>query len=180
MARKLTKREIQRKTREIYKAVGNSPQRMRSLANIKSAQFPYRALHSERRFSCQRKAYLGSDYPTVWALACQVAHRLLSTELIAKPLMGYIASPQRTGYDRLEGLKKRQAVIFVANHHSHADTPLLLTSIPLQWRKRLIVGAAADYFFKTKFGGSLSALFIGAIPVERNKVSRESWTKLHH
>ena len=63
--------------------------------------------------------------------------------------MGYIASPQRTGYDRLEGLKKRQAVIFVANPHSHADTPLLLTSIPFQWRKRLIVGAA-DYFFKTK------------------------------
>ena len=63
--------------------------------------------------------------------------------------MGYIASPQRTGYDRLEGLQKRQAIIFVANHHSHADTPLLLTSIPFQWRKRLIVGAAADYFFKT-------------------------------
>ena len=72
--------------------------------------------------------------------------RLLSTELIAKPLMGYIASPQRTGYDRLEGLEKRQAIIFVANHHSHADTPLLLTSIPFQWRKRLIVALPLTIF----------------------------------
>ena len=171
MARKLTKREIQRKTREIYKAVGNSPQRMRSIANIKSAQFPYRAARTPNGVSpVERKAYLGSDYPTVWARRLPARTvRLLTTELIAKPLMGYIASPQRTGYDRLEALEKRQAIIFVANHHSHADTPLLLTSIPFQWRKRLIVGAAADYFFKTKFGGSLSALFIGAIPVERNK-----------
>ena len=176
MARKLTKREIQRKTREIYKAVGNSPQRIRSIANIKSAQFPYRAARTPNGVPpVERKTYLGSDYPTVWARRLPARTvRLLSTELIAKPLMSYIASPQRTGYDRLEGLKKRQAIIFVANHHSHADTPLLLTSIPFQWRKRLIVGAAADYFFKTKFGGSLSALFIGAIPVERNKVSRES------
>ena len=176
MARKLTKREIQRKTREIYKAVGNSPQRIRSIANIKSAQFPYRAARTPNGVPpVERKTYLGSDYPTVWARRLPArAVRLLSTELIAKPLMSYIASPQRTGYDRLEALKKRQAIIFVANHHSHADTPLLLTSIPFQWRKRLIVGAAADYFFKTKLGGSLSALFIGAIPVERNKVSRES------
>ena len=150
MARKLTKREIQRKTREIYKAVGNSPQRIRSIANIKSAQFPYRAARTPNGVPpVERKTYLGSDYPTVWARRLPARTvRLLSTELIAKPLMSYIASPQRTGYDRLEGLKKRQAIIFVANHHSHADTPLLLTSIPFQWRKRLIVGAAADYFFK--------------------------------
>ena len=155
MARKLTKREIQRKTREIYKAVGNSPQRMRSIANIKSAQFPYRAARTPNGVSpVERKAYLGSEYPTVWARRLPARTvRLLTTELIAKPLMGYIASPQRTGYDRLEALEKRQAIIFVANHHSHADTPLLLTSIPFQWRKRLIVGAAADYFFKTKFEG---------------------------
>ena len=176
MAKKLTKREIQRKTREIYKAVGNAPQRMRSISNIKSTQFPYRAARTPNGVvPLERKSYLGSDYPTVWArrLTARTV-RLLSTELIAKPVMSYIASPKRTGYDRLEGLKKRQAVIFVANHHSHADTPLLLTSIPIQWRKRLIVGAAADYFFKSKLGGSLSALFIGAIPVERTKVSRAS------
>ena len=140
MARKLTKREIQRKTREIYKAVGNTPQRMRSIANIKTAQFPYRAARTPNGVTpIERITYLGAEYPTVWARRLPARTiRLLSTELIAKPLMGYIASPQRTGYDRLEGLKKRQAVIFVANHHSHADTPLLLSLIHISEPTRLL------------------------------------------
>jgi 1-acyl-sn-glycerol-3-phosphate acyltransferase len=176
MAKKLTKREIQRRTRGIYRAIGNAPQRMRSITSIKSSQFPYRAAQTPRDITpLEKKTYLGSQYPTTWARRLPARTvRLLSTELIAKPLMSYIANPKRIGYDRLEGLKKRQPIIFVANHHSHADTPLLLTSIPVRWRKRLIVGAAADYFFKSKIGGSLSALFIGAIPVERTKVSRTS------
>ena len=34
-------------------------------------------------------------------------------------------------------------VIFAANHHSHLDTPLMITSIPTPWRHHLVVGAAA-------------------------------------
>ena len=41
-------------------------------------------------------------------------------------------------------------VIFAANHHSHVDTPLLLTSIPEPWRHKVFVGAAADYFFRNR------------------------------
>ena len=80
---------------------------MRSIANIKTAQFPYRAARTPNGVTpVERKTYLGSEYPTVWARRLPARTvRLLSTELIAKPLMGYIASPQRTGYDRLEGLK---------------------------------------------------------------------------
>ena len=39
-----------------------------------------------------------------------------------------LASPDRQGADRL--LELEGPVIFAANHHSHLDTPLLLTSIP--------------------------------------------------
>ena len=35
--------------------------------------------------------------------------------------------------------------------------------------KKLVVGAAADYFFATRLTGALSALFIGAIPIERRE-----------
>ena len=176
MPKKLSKRELQRKTRQIYRAVGNAPQRIRTINQIKSAQFPYRSARTPKGVTpLEQRSYLGSDYPTVWSRRLPArALRLMSTEIVAKPLMSYIASPKRTGYDRLESLGKRQPVIFVANHHSHADTPLLLTSIPIKWRKRLIVGAAADYFFNSRIGGSLSALFIGAIPVERSKISRTS------
>ena len=83
-----------------------------------------------------------------------------------------LASPDRKGQDRLLDLDS--LVIFAANHHSHLDTPLLLTSIPEPWRHKIIVGAAADYFFGTRVTGAISALAIGAIPIERTKVGRKS------
>ena len=39
---------------------------------------------------------------------------------------------------------------------------------------RLVVGAAADYFFATRFTGALSALAMGAIPIDRTRVNRRS------
>ena len=52
--------------------------------------------------------------------------------------------------------------------------PLLLTSIPEPWRHKIVVGAAADYFFGTRITGAMSALGIGAIPIERAKTGRKS------
>jgi 1-acyl-sn-glycerol-3-phosphate acyltransferase len=65
-------------------------------------------------------------------------------------------------------------VVFAANHASHVDAPLLLTSVPAPWRSRLVVGAAADYFFATRVTGALSALALGAIPIDRSRVNRRS------
>lgn len=83
-----------------------------------------------------------------------------------------LTAPDRRGDDRLLGLKG--PAIFAANHHSHLDTPLMLTSIPEPWRHKIVVGAAADYFFRTRVVSALSALTIGAIPIERTKVGRRS------
>jgi 1-acyl-sn-glycerol-3-phosphate acyltransferase len=65
-------------------------------------------------------------------------------------------------------------VVFAANHHSHADTSLLLSTIPGHLRRNLSVAAGADYFFPNRVAGALSALFIGAIPIERQKLSKVS------
>lgn len=62
----------------------------------------------------------------------------------------------------------------ITNHHSHLDTTLLLTSIPLPWRHELVVAAAADYFFDTRFKAALAGWAYGAVPMERKKVSRRS------
>ena len=83
-----------------------------------------------------------------------------------------LAAPDRRGQDRLASLEG--PAIFAANHHSHLDTPLLLTSIPEPWRHKILVGAAADYFFGTRLTSALSSLVIGAIPIERSRVSRRS------
>jgi 1-acyl-sn-glycerol-3-phosphate acyltransferase len=83
-----------------------------------------------------------------------------------------LAAPTVTGVDRLADLGS--PAIFAANHHSHIDTPLLLANIPEPWRHRMAIGAAADYFFGNPITAPLSALVIGAVPIERTKISRQS------
>jgi 1-acyl-sn-glycerol-3-phosphate acyltransferase len=61
----------------------------------------------------------------------------------------------------------RGPVVFVANHSSHLDTPLILGSLPARFADRVAVGAAADYFFDTRWRAVTTALLFNAFPVER-------------
>jgi len=83
-----------------------------------------------------------------------------------------LGSPKLHGLDRVEALDP--PAIFAANHQSHLDTPLLLTSLPDRFRHRAVVAAGADYFFPNRVVGAVSALAIGAFPIERRRVSRRS------
>ena len=89
-----------------------------------------------------------------------------------RAMVQVLASPRRASADRLADLEG--PAIFAANHHSHLDTPLLLTSIPEPWRHRIVVGAASDYFFGSRVSGTVAALTSGAIPIERARVGRRS------
>ena len=59
-------------------------------------------------------------------------------------------------------------VILVANHSSHLDTPTILRALPLQWRQRTAVAAAADYFYKKRARRELVALIFNTVPLARN------------
>lgn len=121
---------------------------------------------------------LGENFDTDWArrpLARTV--RAAYIDGVMRPTIKVIASPNRTNRDRLASLDVDEPAIFVANHHSHVDTPLLLTSIPEPWRHRLVVAAAADYFFDKRFKAAWSALSLNAIPMERSKTSRVSMNR---
>jgi 1-acyl-sn-glycerol-3-phosphate acyltransferase len=123
-----------------------------------------------------RKPRSGADYDTAWArrYPARVARAAL-VEAVTRPAVAALARPELHGLDRLDPLVAEGApVIFAANHHSHVDTPVLITTIPEPWRHRLFVGAAADYFFRTALTSAMSALVIGAIPIERSRVSRRS------
>jgi 1-acyl-sn-glycerol-3-phosphate acyltransferase len=61
----------------------------------------------------------------------------------------------------------RGPVVFVANHSSHLDTPLILGSLPDRFANRVAVGAASDYFFDVRWRAALTAVFFNAFPVER-------------
>jgi len=116
---------------------------------------------------------VGANFDTEWARSYPArAARVLLVEGVVRPAMDALAAPRVYGLDRLLGLEG--PVVFAANHHSHIDTPLLLSIIPEPWRHHIVIGAAADYFFGNRVTSALSALVIGAIPIERARVNRRS------
>ncbi|MDH3754994.1 MAG: 1-acyl-sn-glycerol-3-phosphate acyltransferase [Acidimicrobiia bacterium] len=140
----------------------------------RSTRFPVRAASAPKDIEVRRPPKrTGTNFPTDWArtVPARVA-RVTIIETLMRPAIAALARPERTNADRLGDVDG--PIIFVANHHSHVDTPLLLTSIPLPWRHEITVGAASDYFFGTMVTGALSALAIGAIPIERSKIGRGS------
>jgi 1-acyl-sn-glycerol-3-phosphate acyltransferase len=115
----------------------------------------------------------GIHYDTEWAQspAARLVRRF-GVFVFMKPAIAVYGSPKVIGADRLRDLEG--PVVFAANHHSHADTTLLLTTIPARLRQDLVIAAGADYFFPNRITAALSALFIGAIPIERTRLSRLS------
>ena len=59
-------------------------------------------------------------------------------------------------------------VIFVGQPlEPPADTPTILRAIPRKWRSRTAVGAAADYFYKSRWKARLVALLFNTVPIAR-------------
>ena len=115
----------------------------------------------------------GVDFDTAWARtpAARLARAAL-LDLAIRPAVHALASPTVDGRERLDALEA--PVIFAANHHSHADTGLLLALLPERFRRKAVVAAAADYFFDRRPKGTFHALTFGAVPMERTKVNRRS------
>jgi 1-acyl-sn-glycerol-3-phosphate acyltransferase len=116
---------------------------------------------------------LGVDYDSDWArrYPARMA-RLVVQDVLAGPLVRAIARPTVSGLDRIAHLE--EPVIFAANHASHVDAPLLLSVIPSRWRDDMFVAGAADYFFDTRVKATAFAFLLNAVPIERQRVSRES------
>jgi 1-acyl-sn-glycerol-3-phosphate acyltransferase len=145
----------------------------------RKAGFPYRAPTVPRGVTVPPKpAKLGADFDTAWAR--RPVARVTRVAILEGPLrlaLKAVASPEVLGVDRLRDLLDQEEpgpVVFAANHQSHLDAPLMITSIPIPWRHKLVVGAAADYFFGTRVTSTASALALGAIPIDRSRVNRRS------
>ena len=107
------------------------------------------------------------DFPTTWArskLAVTVRSGLRRGLL--KPVTWSQTQPVVEGVEYLENLSP--PAVFVANHSSHLDAPLIVSSLPRRFADRLAVGAAADYFFDARVRAAATALFFNAFPVERH------------
>jgi 1-acyl-sn-glycerol-3-phosphate acyltransferase len=117
------------------------------------------------------------EFPTAWARTeTGRAARDLIQRFVLHPLVWSQTAPRVFGLEHLAGV--REPVVFVANHSSHLDAPLILCSLPTRWRRRTAVGAAADYFFDVWWRAAGTALAFNAFPVERSggrKLSDTPW-----
>jgi 1-acyl-sn-glycerol-3-phosphate acyltransferase len=105
-------------------------------------------------------------FPTAWARTPVArAAREAILRYGFKPLVWNETDPSVEGRDHLDDLKP--PVMFIANHASHLDTPLVLCSLPKEWRHRTAVAAATDYFFDVKWRAATTALVFNTFPIER-------------
>jgi 1-acyl-sn-glycerol-3-phosphate acyltransferase len=115
---------------------------------------------------------LGLDYPTAWGrrfptrVARDIYHRLYIA-----PVTRFISTLEVNG---LEHLDVRGPLIFVANHASNLDTPLVMTSLPTRLRRRTVVAAAMDNFFMSAATAFHTVFVFNAIPIDRHKINRRS------
>lgn len=107
------------------------------------------------------------EFPTDWARSrpARVAREALLRGGLA-PLVRRETAIRVDGLDIFDDLDG--PVIIVANHTSHLDTALLLTTLPVKWQRKVTVGAAADYFFDAWWRAIGSALVFATFPIERH------------
>jgi len=84
---------------------------------------------------------------------------------LLSPLLHFELDRRVRGLEHLDSVEP--PVVFVANHSSHLDAPLLLTSLPRRWRRRCVVAAASDYFFDVGWRAVATSLVFNAFPIER-------------
>jgi 1-acyl-sn-glycerol-3-phosphate acyltransferase len=88
------------------------------------------------------------------------------------PLIDVYTRVRVLGREQLAGLDS--PVVFVANHSSHIDTPVVLRALPAAWRRRTVVAAAADYFYRVPWLAYAVSLVFNTVPVARKGEGSEA------
>lgn len=116
---------------------------------------------------------VGLDYDHDWSRRYPVRlARAVVLDNVTRPAARLIATTTVRGAEHLRHVQA--PVIFAANHASHLDTPLLLTTLPARFRHHTVVAAAADYFFDRRWKAILWSFSLAAVPIERARVNRRS------
>jgi 1-acyl-sn-glycerol-3-phosphate acyltransferase len=121
------------------------------------------------RTAATRGAEIGRNMRNIdvpWA-RCAPARAVRETilQFVLAPLMDLYTRPRVYGREVFGRLP--HPVILVANHSSHLDTPTILRALPLKWRQRTAVAAAADYFYKKRAVANAVALIFNTVPLMR-------------
>ena len=148
--------------------------RASALSALRRAPFPLAAPHwpnGVARPAPERR--VGLDYDHDWSRRYPVRlARAMVLDNVTRPLARAVAPTTVLGMEHLR--MAEPPVIIAANHASHVDTPLLLTTLPVEMRHRTVVAAASDYFFDRTWKALLWSFALAAIPIERTRVNRRS------
>jgi 1-acyl-sn-glycerol-3-phosphate acyltransferase len=146
----------------------------RLAGRVRSVHFPLSAPSwptTVERPDPERK--VGLDYDHDWSRRYPVRlARAMVMDNVARPTARLLAPATVRGLEHLRSIDG--PVIFAANHASHIDTPLLLTTLPVEFRHRTVVAGASDYFFDRTWKSIVWSFFVAAIPIERHKINRRS------
>jgi 1-acyl-sn-glycerol-3-phosphate acyltransferase len=94
-----------------------------------------------------------------------VATREAVLRTLLRPVLNYYTRRRTSGSDKLSRLKA--PVILVANHVSHLDTPVILAALPRRFRKRTVVAAATDYFYRNRLLAMVVSVVFNTVPMDR-------------
>ncbi len=115
---------------------------------------------------------LGMDFPTKWARGYVARFvRSLLLNYYVSPVTKRMATLEVRGIENVRGASP---YIFVANHASNLDTPLVLTALPRTLRNHTGVAAAMDSFFLDAYRAFRTVILFNAIPIDRHRVNRRS------
>jgi 1-acyl-sn-glycerol-3-phosphate acyltransferase len=103
------------------------------------------------------EAWLREPAPSKVREAAQQALLFPATRFLAKP----------TVIGAKDLIHAPQPAILAPNHESDIDTPLVLLSLPYAWRKRTVVGAASDRFYRKRGYALASSFWINTFPFDR-------------
>ena len=110
--------------------------------------------------------------PFAWqtSLWAQVARRFLRYDTLTRTVWRYCKPMEIEGRENLRGL--RNPAIFIGNHSSHMDAPVLFQALPERFKLRVAFGGAADRWFLRGRKGIKNqpwyfALSMNAFPIQR-------------
>lgn len=106
----------------------------------------------------------GLDKPWARSRAAGWVREALLLGLLG-PLIDLYTRGRVVGREHLAAVQP--PVLFVANHSSHMDTPVILRALPAAWRRRTAVAAAADYFYRLPWLAHAVSLAFNTVPVRR-------------